>query len=142
MKLRYQGFRETLDQAGIPFKDSYVIEGKQGRISAREMAKALLSLETPPTAIFASSDTHGIGILDAANEMGVKVPEDLSVIGYDNIRDSAYNDLSTIDQNLFDSGVMGAQMLLDLLGNQANQPCKQFVSLELVKRNTTSSPPI
>jgi len=116
----------------------YLIEGERGRISARVMAKNLLSLADPPTAIFASSDTHAIGVLDGAQEIGLNVPRDLSVIGYDNIRDSAYNDLTTIDQNLFDSGAMGAQMLLDVLGKQITHPCKQYVSLELMRRNTTA----
>ena len=138
MEYRYQGFREVLDAAGIPFNESYLIQGRQGRISAREMAKKLMSLDTPPTAIFASSDTHAIGVLDAAQEMGVSVPEELSVIGYDGIRDSAYNNLSTIDQNLFDSGAKGAQLLLNILGNLVKEPFKQFVTLDLLKRTSTA----
>lgn len=142
MKKRFQGYQEALDEAEITFNPSYLIEGEKGRINARAMAKTLLGLETPPTAIFASSDTQAIGVLDAAQEIGKKVPDELSVIGYDGIRDSAYNDLTTIDQNLFDSGVRGAQMLLDVLGNLVTGPCKQFVSLELLKRKSTASPPI
>jgi DNA-binding LacI/PurR family transcriptional regulator len=131
-----------LENAGIPFQQKYLIEGKQGRISARKLAKQLLTLDDPPTAIFASSDTQAIGVLDVAQEIGKKVPDELSVIGYDNIRDSAYNDLTTIDQNLFDSGAKGAQMLLEVLGNLVKVPCKQFVSLELLKRKSTASPSI
>jgi LacI family transcriptional regulator len=140
MKARYQGYREVLDDAGIPFDESYLIEGGRDRIAARAMAKRLLSLPSPPTAIFAASDTHAVGVLDAAQEIGIKVPKELSVIGYDNIRDSAYNDLTTIDQNLFDSGAKGAQMLLGLLGNHVKHPCKKYVSLELRRRKTTASP--
>jgi DNA-binding LacI/PurR family transcriptional regulator len=138
MRYRYQGFRETLEQAGIAFNPSYLIEGETGRISARKMARQLLTLEEPPTAIFASSDTHAIGILDTAQELGVKIPQELSVIGYDNIRDSSYNALTTIDQHLYDSGVQGAQMLLDILGDQQTEPIKQYVSLELLERSTTA----
>jgi len=142
MRYRYQGYCEMLEKAGIPFHQKYLVEGKQGRISARKMAKKLLTLEDPPTAIFASSDTQAIGVLDATQEIGIKVPEELSVIGYDGIRDSAYNDLTTIDQNLFDSGARGARMLLDVLGNLVTHPIKQFVSLELLRRKSTASPPI
>ena len=142
MRYRYQGYCEMLEKAGIPFHQKYLVEGEQGRISARKMAKKLLTLEDPPTAIFASSDTHAIGILDAAQEMGINIPDELSVIGYDGIRDSAYNDLTTIDQNLFDSGAKGAQMLLDVLGNLVKGPCKQFVSLNLLRRKSTASPPL
>ena len=104
------------------------------------MAKTLFALEDPPTAIFASSDTQAIGVLDVAREYGIKVPEELSVIGYDGIRDAEYNNLTTINQNLFDSGVKGAQMLLDILKNGIWSPRKQQVLLELEIRNTTASP--
>jgi DNA-binding LacI/PurR family transcriptional regulator len=105
------------------------------------MAKKLLSLDDPPTAIFASSDTQAMGVLDVAQEIGIGVPHRLSVIGYDNISDSAYNNLTTIDQNLFDSGAKGAKMLLDLLGGLIQTSCKQYVSLNLLRRKTTASPP-
>ena len=140
MSYRYQGYREMLEEAGIPFNPAYLIEGENGRRSAREMAKSLLALDNPPTAIFASSDTQAIGVLDAAQESGVKVPESLSIIGYDGIRDSAYSNMTTIDQNLYDSGVKGAQMLLNILGNRVMPPCKQYISLDLLKRNSTAPP--
>jgi DNA-binding LacI/PurR family transcriptional regulator len=138
MEFRFQGYRESLESAGIPFDPNYLVEGKIGRTSAKKMAKMLLTLKNPPTAVFASSDTHALGILDAAQEMGIKIPEDVSVIGYDNIRESSYNNLSTIDQHLYDSGVIGALMLLEVLGNQITLPYKQYVPLDLVKRNTTA----
>lgn len=142
MRLRYLGFQEVLAQHQIPLNPAYVIEGSRGRINARTMAKKLLTLDDPPTAIFASSDTQALGVLDVAQEMNVKVPERLSVLGYDNIPDAVYNNLSTIDQNLYDSGVKGAQMLLDLLGGLIEPPCKQQVSLNLLRRKTTGPAPI
>jgi LacI family transcriptional regulator len=140
MRQRYQGYREILRETGIPHNPAYLIEGERGRKSAREMAKTLFALDDPPTAIFASSDTQAIGVLDVAREYGIKVPEELSVIGYDGIRDAEYNNLTTINQNLFDSGVKGAQMLLDILKNGIWSPRKQQISLELEIRNTTTSP--
>lgn len=142
MRLRYLGYREVLEQHGIPFNPAYVIEGHRGRINARTMAKKLLALDDPPTAIFASSDTQALGILDVAQETGLKVPERLSVIGYDNIPDAVYNNLSTIDQNLYDSGVKGAQMLLNLLGGKFQAPCTQQVTVNLLRRKTTGPAPI
>jgi DNA-binding LacI/PurR family transcriptional regulator len=138
MQYRYQGYRETLDEAGIPFNPDYFMQGERGRLYTRALAKKLLSLNDPPTAVFASSDTRAIGILDAAQELKIKVPAELSVVGYDGIRESAYYNLTTIDQNLFDSGVQGARMLLDLLNNQIQPPYKQYVSLNLLIRNTTA----
>ncbi len=141
MRYRLLGYREVLEESGIPYIADYVIEGKRGRINAREMTRVLLSLPEPPTAIFAASDTQALGVLDVAQESEVGIPEHLSVIGYDNIRDSAYSNLTTIDQSLYDSGAMGAQMLLDLLGDRMDPPCKQYVSLNLRRRKTTGPPP-
>jgi LacI family transcriptional regulator len=140
MHYRYQGYREMLAEAGIPFNPDYFLQGERGRINTRALAKKLLTLDEPPTAVFASSDTRAIGILDAAQELNIKVPAELSVIGYDGIRESAYYNLTTIDQNLFDSGVKGANMLLALLNNQIQPPYKQSVSLDLLIRNTTAPP--
>lgn len=142
MRLRYDGYREVLAQNNIPCRSEYVSEGARGRINARTMARKLLTQDDPPTAIFASSDTQALGIMDVAQEIGIKVPERLSVIGYDNIPDAVYNNLSTIDQSLYDSGVKGAQMLLNLLSGVTKPPCKQKVSVNLLRRNTTAPPPI
>jgi len=141
MRLRFQGYRETLDDKNIPFNPKYHIEGERGRINAREMAKQMLSMEDAPTAIFASSDSQAIGIIDAAHEMGIRIPEDLSVIGYDDIRDAAYVNLTTIDQHLVQSGIEGAKMLLNLVGNSnLIERCKQTIAVDLVARETTAPP--
>jgi len=140
MQYRYQGYREMLVEAGIPFNPDYFMQGELGRLNARALAKILLSQDDPPTAVFASSDTRAIGILDAAQELDIKVPAELSVIGYDGIREASYYNLTTIDQNLFESGVLGIRMLLDLLGNRVQPPYKQYVPLDLLVRSTTAPP--
>jgi len=141
MRLRYQGYRETLENADISFDPKYQIEGNRGRLNARVMAKQLFTMEDPPSAVFAASDTQAIGVIDAASEMGIRVPEDLSVIGYDDIRDASYLDLTTIDQHLVKSGVEGAKLLLQLIGNPAQiTPCKQTISVDLVVRGSSGRP--
>ncbi len=140
MRQRYSGYREVLEKSGIPYNPTYVIEGERGRTNAQMMAKQLLELDDPPTAIFAASDTHAFGVLDAAQSVGLSVPQQISVIGYDNISDSAYNKLTTIDQSLHDSGAKAAQVLLELLGNQIKPPAKQYVALNLLLRKTTAPP--
>jgi DNA-binding LacI/PurR family transcriptional regulator len=141
MRLRYQGYKESLAEAGIPYNPTYQIEGERGRINARAMAKDLLSQECPPTAIFAASDTQAIGILEAAAEMGIRVPQDLSVIGYDDIRDAEYVNLTTINQHLEKSGVEGANMLLELLSNPRHHArLEQTIAVDLVVRSTTAPP--
>ncbi|MCJ7700090.1 MAG: substrate-binding domain-containing protein, partial [Anaerolineales bacterium] len=132
---------EALQAADIPYNPDYQIEGDRGRISARAMAKHLLSMPSPPTAIFAASDTQAIGILDVAGEMGLHIPGDLSVIGYDDIRDAEYMSLTTIDQHLDRSGIEGATLLLELLAESNSKvPCNQIIAVDLVVRETTGPP--
>lgn len=140
MRERYGGYCQALEEAGIPFNDRYHQHGPHGREEARQMAKEMLALPDPPTAIFAGSDTQAIGILDAAREMGVQVPRDLSLIGYDGIRDAEYLNLTTIEQPLYNSGVEGVNLLLSLIEAPAKEPQELRLPLRLVVRGTTTAP--
>jgi DNA-binding LacI/PurR family transcriptional regulator len=104
------------------------------------MTSTLLDYEDPPTAIFAGSDTQAIGALDAARAHGISVPEDLSVIGYDNIRDAKYLNLTTIAQPLFESGFEGARLLLRILKEKPTKVQEISMDLELIERATTAPP--
>jgi LacI family transcriptional regulator/LacI family repressor for deo operon, udp, cdd, tsx, nupC, and nupG len=141
MRLRYEGYRTALADAGIPFDDAYHVCDTHGRHEARMQAQQLLQLEEPPTAIFAASDTQAIGVLDAAQDLGISVPGDLSVIGFDGIRDAEYLNLTTIEQPLYESGTTGAGMLLSLLRETSELPQSEVVlPLSLIRRGTTGAP--
>ena len=86
--------------AGIPFRPDYHLQGDHGRSEARGLAAQLLSLPDRPTAIFAASDTQAMGVLEAARDASLRVPEDLSVIGYDDIEIAEYLGLTTMSQNV------------------------------------------
>jgi len=143
MKNRLKGYQRAHEETDLPIHPEYVIEGERGREAAYHMAKQLLSLPRPPTAIFAASDTQAIGVLDAARELGVAVPDQLSVIGYDDIRDAAYLNLSTIHQPLYETGNIGARLLLSIIENDAilSLPAHKQLPIELVRRQTTAIAP-
>ena len=138
---RYQGYRQALKQAGIPFREHYVIEGGLGREAAEGMAHKLLDLAQPPTAIFATSDTQAIGVLDAARARRMTVPGELSVIGFDDIRDAEYVNLTTVNQPLYESGLQGATLLLKELTHPQQQPEQGILPLQLKNRMTTGPNP-
>lgn len=140
MKNRLKGYKKALAEFGILFNPSYHLQDQHGRAEASRMANDLLTMQTPPTAIFAASDTQAIGVLDAARELGLSVPEELSVIGYDNIRDAEYLNLTTIAQPLFESGFEGARLLLKILKEQPNEIQEISMDLELIERATTAPP--
>jgi len=137
---RYHGYCQALDMAGIPINLAYQEEGDHGREEAEEMAISLLQQPDPPTAIFASSDSKAIGVLDAAKTLNIKVPEQLSVIGYDNIRDAEFLNLTTIQQPLYQAGLVGGKMLLQLIEHSQATPEETILPVELVIRETTAPP--
>jgi DNA-binding LacI/PurR family transcriptional regulator len=100
----------------------------------------MLSLPQPPTAIFAASDTQAIGVLEAAREMGQRVPEDLSVVGYDDIEMADVLRLTTVRQLLFESGQRGVELLLEAIENPDTDPFQEVLPSELVVRGTTGPP--
>lgn len=137
---RYEGYRQALAEAGISFQPEYLRQGLHGREQARQMATDLLALPDPPTAIFAASDTQAFGVLEAVRDVALRVPEDVSVIGYDDIEIAEYLHLTTIRQPLFALGVEGVELLLESIANPPPVPRRVLLPVELVVRGTTAPP--
>lgn len=137
---RYAGYRQALQAANISFMPEYHLQGEHGRFQAYCLAQQMLSQPVPPTAIFAASDTQAMGVLQAARELGRRVPEDLSLVGYDDIEVAEYLGLTTVQQLLYDSGQRGVQLLLQILKDPTTQPICEILPVELVKRKTTAPP--
>ena len=135
---RYRGYNKALKSAGISPDPRYQVEGEHGRKEAEEMTLSLLQQPDPPTAIFASSDTKAVGVLDAAKKLNINVPEQLSVIGYDNIRDAKYLNLTTIQQPLYQAGLVGGERLLQLINQPQTDPDEIILPVDLVVRETTA----
>jgi len=138
---RYYGYLRALREAGIPFRSEYYAEDQHGRREARHQAGKMLSLPQPPTAIFAASDTQGIGVLEAAREMGLRVPGELSVVGYNDIDSADILQLTTVRQLLFESGQRGVELLLEALENPSMAALHEVLPTELIVRSTTASAP-
>jgi DNA-binding LacI/PurR family transcriptional regulator len=141
---RTRGYESALREAGIELRREYVREGTHSHHVARSIAIDLLRLPDRPTAVFAASDTQGLGVLEAARILGIRVPEELSVIGFDDIEVAAYVGLTTVRQPLYDSGRRGAELLLQLLARGADgldSPHLEELPVELVVRSTTGRPP-
>jgi DNA-binding LacI/PurR family transcriptional regulator len=138
---RTRGYQRALAAAGIEVRDEYVREGTRLPQVARAIAAELLSLPERPTAVFAASDTQAIGVLEAARTLGIDVPGDLSVIGFDDIEVAAYVGLTTVRQPLVESGRRGAKVLLDVLARRAVEPLRELLPLDLVVRSTTGPAP-
>jgi DNA-binding LacI/PurR family transcriptional regulator len=137
---RYIGFERAIQDAGAELRPDCVSLGAHSRYEARELATRLLSADEPPSAIFAASDTQALGILTAARESGLRVPEDLSVVGYDDIEIADYVGLTTVRQQLVESGRLGAELLLGEVRERSATPPSIVLPPEVVVRGTTASP--
>jgi len=94
--LRAVGYRQALVEAGVAWREEYVRVGEYSREHGLRDALALLDLPEPPTAIFAASDLQAIGVLEAARLRGLEVPDDLAVLGYNDVELAEYVGLSTV----------------------------------------------
>lgn len=137
---RHAGFRAALDGAGLTIPPAWIGLGAHGRYEARDIAHRMLTGEHRPTAIFAASDTQAFGVLAAARDAGLRVPEDLSVIGYDDVEAADYVGLTTVRQHLFESGRRGAELLLAEIREPSAKPPAVELTPEVVARATTAPP--
>ena len=135
------GYERALESAGVPIRPEYVRKGTQSRHLARSIAAELLRLPEPPTAVFAASDVQALGVLEAARDLGVDVPGQLSVIGFDDIEIASYAGLTTVRQQLFESGRRGAELLLQALAGEAAPSRVETLPVELVVRGTSGPRP-
>ena len=132
---RREGFEAALAAADAPIAPDWILHRPHGRDAARVAASELLAQSPRPTAVFAASDVQAIGVLEAAQEAGVPVPEQLSVIGFDNVEAAGYTGLTTVAQPLEEIGSLGADLLLRAVSGDAVS--SRRMPLEIVERSST-----
>ncbi|MBX3030287.1 MAG: LacI family DNA-binding transcriptional regulator [Chloroflexi bacterium] len=134
------GYERAMRAAGVDVRPGHIALGAHSRYEARELAGRLLALDDRPTAVFAASDTQALGVISAAHEAGLRVPDDLSVIGYDDIEMADYLELTTVRQQMFESGRLGAELLLREIDRRSEDPPSVVLDPEVVIRGTTAPP--
>ena len=135
---RFDGFKDRLQATGLPINPDWCRFCLHGEDYARQAATEILSQPERPTAIFAAIDTLAFGVLGAASDLGLRVPEDLAVIGFDDIQAAGFAKLTTVRQHLFQSGQLSAQLMLDWL-RTGYVPADRWtltMPLEVVDRST------
>lgn len=146
---RLQGYKDGLAAAGIPLNEDLIAMGDYTTEMAVTCAHKLLSLPERPTAIFAANDMSAMGVYQAARELGLQIPADLSVIGFDNLREAAYLSppLTTIDQAVEKMGTLATEMLVMLVNGQplpinpAEEGHLHKIPTQLVIRDSCASVP-
>jgi LacI family transcriptional regulator, galactose operon repressor len=137
-RLREQGYARALEAAGIPFDSGLVRVGGYQPETARDGARELL-LHTPrPTAIFAANDASAIETIAVARSLGLRVPADLSVVGFDNVPESALCEppLTTVEQAIQQMGYEAVRLLLGLIEAPSAEPAQVVLPTRLVERSS------
>jgi len=137
---RELGLTRELATAGVEIPAAWVGHGAHGRYEARDLARRMLTGDGRPSAILTASDTQAMGVIAAARDLGLGVPDDLSVIGYDDIEAADYVGLTTVRQQLFESGRLGAEILLAEIAARSERAPVGHLTPELVVRATTAPP--
>ena len=141
-RLREAGYRRALADAGIAIDEGLIRIGSYSREEAHAPATAMLSSPDRPTAIFAANDLSALGIMDVARRLEIDVPRDLSVVGFDDIPDSAQSTppLTTIHQPLQRMGAEAIRLLLALMEGTPVESHHVRLPVSLVRRGSTARP--
>jgi LacI family transcriptional regulator len=137
---RFQGYREALEIAGLKIPQAYTVGGDFRRESGHQATKGLLQLDPRPDAIFAANDLLALGAIQAIREQGLRIPEDIAVIGFDDIEFAALPEiqLTTVTQPKYDMGKLALQTLMTQI-KEDECPVARKIMLEpdLICRKTT-----
>jgi DNA-binding LacI/PurR family transcriptional regulator len=133
---RLVGFRQALTQAGIAIPEQLVRLAPYTQEQTHLVASELLNLPEPPTAIFAATDFQALGALKAARQLQVRVPEDLAVIGFDDLDLAEYADLTTVRQHLDESGRLAVEILLSHIADPSRPSQHVHIPLSIIERAT------
>lgn len=139
-RLRFDGYRAAVEAAGVPWEEVPVYECPENvPEEGKRAAEVLLGMEPRPTAILATSDQIAFGVLEAARELGVSVPGDLSVVGYDDVPEAARANppLTTVNQPHAEKGLLAGRLLVARLRGE-EPPIPDLLPTRLVVRGSTA----
>jgi LacI family transcriptional regulator len=138
---RIDGYRQALKSAGISLDPRMIVEGDFQYQSGYEGSKALFNQQPSPTAIFACNDLMAIGVYRFAHENNLNVPEQLSIVGFDDVRLSAYTNppLTTVHQSKHEMGSKAAKLLMTRIADQDLEPRQEILATNLIIRGSTAA---
>lgn len=138
---RLAGYKSALRTYHLSEDPQLIYEGTFARLDGYAGASALIDIDNPPTAFFASNDDMAMGVMDAVHNRGLRIPEDISIVGFDDIPQAALvrPALTTVRQPLEQMGGVATQMLIDLIQNPEKRIERIELPTELIVRGSTST---
>ncbi|MER5293718.1 LacI family DNA-binding transcriptional regulator [Streptomyces pharetrae] len=139
---RLAGYRSALASAGLPHRPEYIRHAGFDEAVARRHMRELLDLPEPPTAVFVCSDRMALGVYDAVAERGLRVPDDLSVVGFDDLPEArwAAPALTTVRQPLSEMAATALRLLVRMMDGDRPESTRTELSTRLVPRDSTAPP--
>lgn len=137
---RTAGFYEAMAEGGVAVDEELVVATDWGGVPAAEAMENLLSLRRPPTAVMAHSDEMALGAIRTIRRAGLRVPEDISVMGIDDNPLAELVDLTTVRQPVREQGVLAARLLLEILAGRKPEHARKLPTRVVVRR--TTAPPL
>ncbi|TQS75438.1 catabolite control protein A [Ornithinibacillus gellani] len=139
-QLKYNGYARALKEAGIPLDESFIVYGDYTYDAGLKAADELLKLDKRPSSIFAASDEMALGVIHGAQDLGLEVPNDVEVLGFDNTRLATMvrPTLSTIVQPMYDIGAVAMRLLTKLMNKENVDDQKVILPHRIVERHSTN----
>jgi LacI family transcriptional regulator len=137
---RITGYRRAFDETDISIDEEIIVRGNFQHEGGHQAARQLLTNETPPTAIFACNDLMAVGAISAAVEIGYHIPDDLSIVGYDDLPLARFANppLTTIVQPKHEMGTIAAKMLLERIRDMDAPSQRKMLDTNMVVRRSTT----
>ena len=138
---RLDGYRSAMNSAGLPIDEELLAFGNFQVDGGRDRARVLLAMDDRPTAIFAGSDLQALGVLDAARSLGLQVPRDLSVVGYDDLQLAEWSSpaLTTVHQPLTQMAEEAARLVIRMSEEELESIPRMDLATRLVVRESTAA---
>jgi DNA-binding LacI/PurR family transcriptional regulator len=139
---RVAGYRSALAAAGLAHRSEYVRNGGFDEAVARRRMHELLDLPEPPTAVFVCSDRMALGVFQAVRERGLRIPYDISVVGFDDLPESRWTTpaLTTVRQPLAEMAATALRLLVRMMDGEHPEGTRTELSTRLVERASTAAP--
>ncbi|MBN2123650.1 MAG: LacI family DNA-binding transcriptional regulator [Deltaproteobacteria bacterium] len=137
---RWHGYKSSLKEYGIPYDPALLLQTDYTLASGKKGIEKLISLDNPPTAVFCSNDFIALGAMEGAREMGLHLPEEMSIVGFDDMEISSFvvPSLTTIRQPAYEMGKLGAEALVRRLTQGSTRPVHELLETSLVIRESTT----
>lgn len=139
---RFGAFRQACEEADIAIPESYVVSGQFTKEDGYEAAVKLLALDELPTAVFAANDESALGVITAVLDNGLRVPDDISVVGFDDIPQARQSRprLTTVRQQMHRMGVIATNILINHIEDEPSEKTHTVLETDLIVRDSTAPP--